>query len=372
MLQRRPRASPEAPSTPHRLDGERPAPGRGAPWCAGARVAAGRSACQRAARVLRDAPVLPDDTPPAPQLGWQLWALRPGLDGASRPSTTLTRRRPTAGFRDGAPDRNRWGRQSRPFTSPPPAAHGSGSCAAILEDCNIPAAVHGFRSTFRDWAAGETDHPREFIEAALAHVVGNKVEAAYARSDLFERRRRLMDDWEAYLPASARGRRHPPGGPNDSMRRRSRPRATPRGPCARNAGSGGSRANGSGRQPAVAWVSSTSHATTALGRPRAVGCDPRRRVIVTLSTATASSCPAARPLLTACQVERLACTHSRPIRPRSGYRATRSERRLRRRGGRRPRPDLEMRSGLYPAAVKGDGHGMGGEPLPLRRRTRPA
>ena len=44
----------------------------------------------------------------------------------------------------------------------------------------------------------------------------------------------------------------------------------------------------------------------------------------------------------------------------------------RRRGGRRPRPDLEPRSGLHPAAVKGDGHGMGGEPLPLRRRTRPA
>ena len=82
--------------------------------------------------------------------------------------------------------------------------------------------------------------------------------------------------------------------------------------------------------------------------------------------------PPSSPLLTPCQVERLACTHSRPIRPRSGSRPTRSERRLRRRGGRRPRPDLERRSGLHPEAVKGDGHGMGGEPLPLRRRTRPA
>ena len=53
--------------------------------------------------------------------------------------------------------------------------------------------------------AEETDHPREVIEAALAHVIQNKVEAAYARSDLFERRRRLMDDWAAYL-ASTRGR----------------------------------------------------------------------------------------------------------------------------------------------------------------------
>ena len=50
------------------------------------------------------------------------------------------------------------------------------------------------RSTFRDWAAEETNHPREVVEAALAHVVQNKVEAAYARSALFERRRRLTDD----------------------------------------------------------------------------------------------------------------------------------------------------------------------------------
>ena len=56
---------------------------------------------------------------------------------------------------------------------------------------------HGFRSSFRDWAAEETDHPREVVEAALAHAVRNPVEAAYARSDLFERRRRLMDDWGA-------------------------------------------------------------------------------------------------------------------------------------------------------------------------------
>ena len=47
----------------------------------------------------------------------------------------------------------------------------------------------------RDWVAERTDHPREVIEAALAHVVPNKVEAAYARSDMFERRRLLMDDW---------------------------------------------------------------------------------------------------------------------------------------------------------------------------------
>ena len=69
----------------------------------------------------------------------------------------------------------------------------------LLRDLEVDAVPHGFRSSFRDWAAERTDHPREVIEAALAHVVQNKVEAAYARSDLFERRRVLMNDWAAYL-----------------------------------------------------------------------------------------------------------------------------------------------------------------------------
>ena len=69
----------------------------------------------------------------------------------------------------------------------------------LLRELGIAAVPHGFRSSFRDWAGEETDHPREVIEAALAHVVRNRVEAAYARSDLFERRRTLMDDWARYL-----------------------------------------------------------------------------------------------------------------------------------------------------------------------------
>ena len=71
----------------------------------------------------------------------------------------------------------------------------------LLRDLRIAGVPHGFRSSFRDWAAEETNHPREVVEAALAHVVPNKVEAAYARSDLFERRRGLMHDWAAYLAA---------------------------------------------------------------------------------------------------------------------------------------------------------------------------
>ena len=69
----------------------------------------------------------------------------------------------------------------------------------LLQDLKVAAVPHGFRSSFRDWAAEETDHPREVVEAALAHVVGNQTEAAYARSDLFERRRHLMAEWGAYL-----------------------------------------------------------------------------------------------------------------------------------------------------------------------------
>ena len=74
----------------------------------------------------------------------------------------------------------------------------------LLQDLSIAAVPHGFRSTFRDWAAEETNHPREVVEAALAHMVQNKVEAAYARSDLFERRRRLMNEWAAYVDGDRR------------------------------------------------------------------------------------------------------------------------------------------------------------------------
>lgn len=58
--------------------------------------------------------------------------------------------------------------------------------------------VHGFRSTFRDWAAETTAYPNHVVEMALAHLIGDKVEAAYRRGDLFEKRRRLMRDWATY------------------------------------------------------------------------------------------------------------------------------------------------------------------------------
>jgi integrase len=66
--------------------------------------------------------------------------------------------------------------------------------------------VHGFRSTFRDWAAECTNFTNEVCEAALAHVIGNKAEAAYRRGDLFEKRRKLMEAWAAYCTTPKTGK----------------------------------------------------------------------------------------------------------------------------------------------------------------------
>lgn len=63
--------------------------------------------------------------------------------------------------------------------------------------------VHGFRSSFRHWAAERTAYPNHVVEMALAHTVGSKVEAAYRRGDLFDKRRHLMDEWAAYCTSPA-------------------------------------------------------------------------------------------------------------------------------------------------------------------------
>lgn len=65
-----------------------------------------------------------------------------------------------------------------------------------------PIVPHGFRSTFRVWASEQTTYPREIIEAAMAHALEDKVEAAYQRSDLMEKRRALMEDWGGFCAAS--------------------------------------------------------------------------------------------------------------------------------------------------------------------------
>jgi integrase len=66
------------------------------------------------------------------------------------------------------------------------------------------ATVHGFRSTFRDWAGNVSHFPREVAETALAHVIGDKAEQAYRRSDALEKRRKLMEAWAVYCEAKGR------------------------------------------------------------------------------------------------------------------------------------------------------------------------
>ena len=67
-----------------------------------------------------------------------------------------------------------------------------------LRDRGLPYTVHGFRSSFRDWVAEETSFPGEVAEAALAHAIPNKVEAAYRHTDFLEKRKNLMEVWGQY------------------------------------------------------------------------------------------------------------------------------------------------------------------------------
>ena len=85
------------------------------------------------------------------------------------------------------------------FPSPTGRALHPSALSRLMLDLDIGAVPHGFRSSFCDWAAECTDAPREVCELALAHVNRDRVEAAYPRSDLFDRRRVLMNDWAAYV-----------------------------------------------------------------------------------------------------------------------------------------------------------------------------
>ena len=77
----------------------------------------------------------------------------------------------------------------------------------VLERMKVnTVTVHGFRSTFRDWAAECTNFPNEVCEAALAHTIQNKAEAAYRRGDLFEKRRKLMEAWAAFCATPVAGK----------------------------------------------------------------------------------------------------------------------------------------------------------------------
>lgn len=88
------------------------------------------------------------------------------------------------------------------FANPKGKALSNMSMEMLLRRMGVDEwTVHGFRSSFRDWAGDETDHPREIAEAALAHLVGSEVERAYRRGDALAKRRLLMVDWAAYVMA---------------------------------------------------------------------------------------------------------------------------------------------------------------------------
>jgi integrase len=76
----------------------------------------------------------------------------------------------------------------------------------LLRRMKMDVTVHGFRSSFRDWSAECSSYAHEVCEMALAHVIGNKTEAAYRRGDLFEKRRCLMNDWATFCVSGDEGR----------------------------------------------------------------------------------------------------------------------------------------------------------------------
>ena len=73
----------------------------------------------------------------------------------------------------------------------------------LVKELDFAADIHGFRTSFRTWAQERTNFPREVAEAALAHAIKDKAEAAYARSDVFDKRRKMMDAWAGYLAGEA-------------------------------------------------------------------------------------------------------------------------------------------------------------------------
>ena len=89
--------------------------------------------------------------------------------------------------------------QALVFPSPTGRVLNHATMTSLLRGLGIDAVAHGFRSSFRDWAAECTDAPREVRELALARVNSDHVEAAYRRRDLFDRRRVLPADWAAYI-----------------------------------------------------------------------------------------------------------------------------------------------------------------------------
>ena len=87
------------------------------------------------------------------------------------------------------------------FASPTGKLLSDMTLSAVMRRMEVDAVPHGFRSTFRDWASERTNYPRDVAEMALAHTIGDKVEAAYRRGDLMTKRTKMMADWAKFIEA---------------------------------------------------------------------------------------------------------------------------------------------------------------------------
>ena len=128
------------------------------------------------------------------------------MDGPSHPHERQARAsRPAERSGDGYSRRD-WEVQDERFHLSGASSDGELSnmaLAMVLRRMNVEEATpHGFRSSFRDWCGDKTAFPREIAEAALAHAIGDKTEAAYRREDALAKRRKLMDAWAAYCEPS--------------------------------------------------------------------------------------------------------------------------------------------------------------------------
>ena len=94
------------------------------------------------------------------------------------------------------------------FIAPKGGALSDMTLTALMRRMKVDAVPHGFRSTFRDWVSERTNYPRELAEQALAHSIESKVEAAYRRGDVLEKRRIMMVEWGRFLSSTLT---HPTG-----------------------------------------------------------------------------------------------------------------------------------------------------------------
>ena len=132
-------------------------------------------------------------------LDGRVWTIPQERAKSSRPHRVALSRQAVAILRTA---RDRTGGAGLVFPSATGRIMSDNTLSKVLRENAVAAVPHGFRSSFRDWC-GETGQPRELAEAALAHTLPNETEAAYARSDLLERRRGLMQEWADYLDTKA-------------------------------------------------------------------------------------------------------------------------------------------------------------------------